>query len=328
MDSSLYGRKWEMKITCNDGDELILGNDGFSGVESLRVVFEVNYMRYEALNLANFEIWNPNVETERKIIMEGAQVQFSAGYSQGNYGQIFQGDVFHALFTRENVVDYKLTLMCIDGHRLKKDNFASFTLRKEYRDMTLINELAARSKNPIPVNYVSPSIDQTKKPRGVAVLSSTDNKLREITRTNGAQAFVVNGQLNVDKANQTEIESEPIEVSPQTGLIGTPEQEDYGIMFKTLLNPNFVLTCPAKWVKLDLSEITINLQRISGPNPNNAPVPLIPADGNFLVAGVRHWGDTRGNEWFSEVKSYSLAGKVDPRVVTPEMLQGKANNPN
>lgn len=328
MDSSLYGRKWEMKITCTDGDTLTLGNDGFSGTESLKVTFDINYPRYEALYLATFEIWNPTVETERKIIMEGAEVEFSAGYSQGNYGLIFKGSVFQPLFTRERVVDYKLTLMCVDGHLLYKDNFASFTLRKEYHDMTLINELAARSKNPIPVNRISSEIDQTKKPRGVVVFSAPSNKLREITRSNGAQSFVVNNQLNIEKTKNQEIEGQEIVINPQTGLIGTPQQVDYGIEFKTLLNPNLVLAYPAKWVKLDLSEVTVQLQRSNGPSPNNAPVPIIPAEGNFLVASVRHHGDTRGNDWYTDVVGYSLAGKMDLRLITPEMLQGKASNPN
>lgn len=324
MNRSLYGRKWEMRILCNDGEELILGQDGFTGLESLKVSFEINYPGYEGWYISEFSLWNPTKETEKKIIKEGAQVFFYAGYKDGNYGQIFGGSVFQALYVREDVTDYKLTLLCIDGERLFRDNISSFTLNKDYTDQTLLNAIAARARTPIKVGKISSQVDNTPKPRGVTYWAPPSVGIREVSRGNRAQFFVVNDQLNIMKPTDTP-QGDEIVINPASGLIGTPEQIDYGVNFRVLLNPSLILANPPRWVKLDMSEINIKQQRAV---PGQTIVPILPKDGYFKIGGVRHRGDTRGNDWYTDVVGYSLTGKAGLQLTVPEMLKDPSGNPN
>jgi hypothetical protein len=326
MNRSHYGRKWLLKILCSDGTTLSIGNDGFSGLESLKCTFDINYPGYEGWYFSEFVIYNPTKETEKKIIQEGAEVYFYAGYQEkygGKYGQIFGGKVFQSLFTRENVTDYKLTLMCMDGARLFKDNFAAFHL-KDYSDQTLINETAARSSSPIPIGTVSSKIGMAKKPRGCVVFGSPVTAIREIVRNNAAQMFMINDTLNILKATDSP-SGEAIVVDTNSGLIGTPQQIDFGISFRTLLNPELILTNPPKWVKLDLSAINVKQQKAV---PGQNIVPILPKDGYFKIGGVRHSGDTRGNDWYTDVMGYSLTGKAGLQLTVPEMLSDPTVNPN
>lgn len=322
MDKSHYGRKWLLKIKCTDGTELSIGNDGFPGYESLKVDFEVNYPGYEGWYFSEFNIYNPTIETEKKIIQEGAEVYFYAGYSEGNYGQIFGGKVFQSLWTREHVTDFKLTLICMDGERLFRDNFVNFTLT-EYTEQTLMNEIAGRSHRKIEVGKISEltgltaeGVDLEPLPRGTTVFGSPSIPLREVVKSNGSQMFMLNDKLNVVRIDEAP-QGDYIEVNTANGLVGTPCQVDYGVHFRTLLNPELALANPLKWVKLDMSQITIQQQKaVFG----QKIVSKLPKDGYFKIGGVRHSGDTRGDEWYTDVIGYSLAGKTGLQLTVPTML--------
>jgi hypothetical protein len=328
MDKSHYGRKWLLKIVAlngtTTGTEISIGNDGFSGVEPLRVTFEVNYPGYEGWYYSEFNIYNPMKATEKMLIKEGDQVTLSAGYSEtdgGHYGLIFAGTVFQPLYSRENVTDYKLTLICMDGEKLF-NNVTAFSTGK-YKQAALMNMIAARSYSPITVGEISKLIGKDEKnvemdesTRGATYMCSPATAMREACKTNGAKMFMKENKLQVIKVEEAPT-GNYIEITRNNGLIGTPRQIDYGISFRTLLNPELILDNPLRWVKLDMSQISIHQQRaIYG----NEPVAELPIDGYFKIGGVRHVGDTRGDEWYTDVIGYSLAGKVGLQLQVPTMF--------
>lgn len=326
MDNSLYGRKWELSVQCSDGTFLTVGNDGISGVESLKCTFQINYPGYEGWYFSEFNIWNPMPSTSLKIIEEGAQVFFSAGYGRGKYGQIFGGRVFQAFSTRENVTDYKLTLLCVDGSKLFKDNFTAFSRTAGYTYSSLLNDVAQYSQSPISMGQISNYIKDIQFPRGVTVFGSPSAIGREVCRSNNLQMF-----MKDDKWQFTHLSDIPegtaLEIDPSSGLIGTPEQTDYGISFRTLLDPTLQIANPPKWVKIDLSKINVKQQRavIGKDLVGVLQLETSPWNGYFKVGGVVHSGDTRGQEWYTDVVGYSFAGKK-PLQLEPT-VPGITKNP-
>lgn len=325
MDKSLYGRRWQLQILHDDGVLMTVGQNGFTGQESLKCTFEVNYPGYEGWYFSEFVIWNPSNEFAKKIIEEGNEVYFSAGYSEGRYRRIFSGKIFQALWTRENVTDYKLTLWCMDGERLFRDNFSAFTIAKGYRDQTLINMIASRAVSPLKVGVISSGIRDIAMPRAATIFAQPSTPLREVVRTNSAQMFMSEDTLQIAKVTD-EPDGDAIDINPQSGLIGTPQQIDYGITFRVLLNPDLIIANPPKWVRLDLSEINVKQQKAT---PGQNIVPPLPKDGFFQVGGVKHSGDTRGNEWYTDVIGYSKTGKqpVGP-IMVPGFLTTIKDDPN
>ena len=82
-------------------------------------------------------------------------------------------------------------------------------------------------------------------------------------------------------------------------VIGVPKQTPFGVIFRVLLDPRLLIKVPPMLAQLDRTVITQAAIQI-----NQVQTPLDP-DLMFVVAQVRHIGDSRGNEWYSEVTGYS-----------------------
>jgi len=162
--NKLYGRKFELTILnvaegaekVSDIDVITIKQEDFKQ-ESLRVIFDVSYVGFQAFYVTEITIYNLTGPVEQKLIKEGAAVELKAGYQNGPYGKIFSGNVFQSVFEREDVTDWKLTLRCIDGYKLFDDKICNFTLLPEYTQMTLVNEIISRSQ--IPVEKITPDLN-------------------------------------------------------------------------------------------------------------------------------------------------------------------------
>src|ERR1035438_1422534 len=75
-------------------------------------------------------------------------------------------------------------------------------------------------------------------------------------------------------------------------LIGTPQQTEMGVTFKVLLDSSLTI---GKLVKLDQSAI-----KLIPVFPGQIPA-VLSQNGLYIVAGLRHYGDSRGDPWYSEV---------------------------
>lgn len=315
MSNPYFGRKWELLVILENGEAAFrIANDNIES-ESLRMMFSIQKVGYQAIYYGDITIYNLKGDTEEAIIEEGARVVLSAGYQNGAYGKIFDGRIFQPIRDRENVVDYSLTLHCIDGDSILGSNFVKFTLNAGADQRTSMLNVASRAQKPIPVGSITQSIDQKTLPRGKTFFGDPRDYFRETTQDNNAQFFVADGQLNVSKITD-ETTEEILTVSPQTGLIGTPQQVDYGAAFTCLLNPNIKISVPAMKIKLDMSIVRQNKITV-GQLPT-----LLDRDGIYQVSAIHHIGDTRGTPWYTMVTGISSPGKI------PLMLETVNQTPN
>ena len=317
--SSLYGRKFKLQIvlnpkvnnpnsSANTFDTVVIEQDGFSP-ESLRVTFDIDYPGYQGWYFSEITIYNFNQQTLMRVIEEGAAVYLEAGYQNGPYGEIFSGYVFQSLFERENITDYKLTLRCIDGAGLFDDNFISTALDAGHTATTRFNAITAYSQIPISTGKVTSQLGQKECPRAAVIHCLPTDGIREIlgfessTKAPNNQMYVKGGQVNIvnitDKPDQ-----DVIVISPGAGgLIGTPVQTNYGANFTCLLNPSISLSNPRKLVKLDMT--TVKQMRAE---VGSGPLSILDLDQELQVIGVRHNGDTRGEEWYTNVTALNRGG--------------------
>ena len=316
--NNLYGRRLKLNIICNPPDNvtdpavllsnkfaldtIVIEQNGFSP-EPLRVTFNVDYPGIkEAWNYAEICIYNFEGDTETKVIASGAYVILEAGYiGTGNFGIIFSGYVFQRLFEREGVVDYKVTLNCIDGNKLFDNNFISGTLDKGYTQSALFLKTMARAQNPIPIGNTPTQLSEKPMPRAVTFCTTPTQAIREMLNFKQSglkgmnRAFVRNGKLFIVNTEDPAVNLE-ITISPANGgLIGTPIQTDYGVDFTCLLNPRITVSFPNIMVKLDMT--TVKQKKATIGNPGS----MLDETQEYQVVGVRHVGDTRGNEWYTLV---------------------------
>lgn len=314
----LYGRKYKIEVTLPDADGsgsstvLTVADSDFEP-SSLRVTFDIFTMYWRWYWTADIEIYNLDQSTTDAIlnpppfIAQGMTVKVSAGYQNGNYGLIWSGPVFQPLWERRNVTDFVITLHCILGLDELTRNNISGSYAAQTNQTDLIRQMAAQAFRPIKIadGGLSDKIKDTKLSRGGAFFGNSHKLISQIAEDNNMQWWQNGDGLRVGKIDD-DVSAEPqITYTPDTGLIGTPQQTQWGVQFRTLLDPRAQVQKPAMAVKIDQTSIVVAKKQI-GELPG-----VLDANGIYIVGAVRYLGDTRGPDWYSEITGYtSVGGKL------------------
>lgn len=316
MSNFLYGRKFRVYVADQQGDAWDVSN--------LRCTFAIEKVALATANYAEITIYNLTNDAETSIIKEGVRVIVEAGYDgfintetgeqteAKQYGKIFDGDVIQFLRGREDNVDYTLTLICLDGDSFLNNNIIKTTLTAGMTQRQLVDHITAKPLTPTEIGRISPELSTQRLPRGKVFFGMPKDYLGDIARDNAASFWVDDGQVYIAKATDITAE-EALVLTPQTGLIGTPQQKQDGVSFKCLLNPLIRLMA---MVKLDNTMIRQQKYQI-GQIPSQ-----LDQDGQYQVYKLRHVGDTRGDEWYTEVDGVGRVGRM------PLMLATATQNPN
>jgi len=311
--NALWGRKWEISfIPAGGGSALILSSSDFNEY-CLKSQFTVDRPGYQAVQRADVTIWNLNNETISKLMMATAGVQsttgtvvIQAGYENGNYGLIYSGDVFHVRLIREGVVDSKLILHCVDGMNLIYGQCVSLTFSAGTDQTIHINEICSKAQ--IEVGMITSDINTKTLPRGKVVFGEPSKFLRQIAQDNNGQFYYADGKLNVTKITDVAT-GQALVISPDNGLIGYPEQFEGGVRFTCLLNPLIKLIYPAMMIQFDVSKTYINQSQLQPGSDSSGGLPyLLNPTGQYKVVRVSHHGDTRDNDWYTEVLAVTDKG--------------------
>ena len=332
MSDFLYGRKCKILIANQN-------NDAWD-VSQLRCIFKVEKSVFPNVNFAEVKIYNLNADTDLSIIKEGVRIVIEAGYdgfiqtdtiqngesikvqSPKQYGKIFEGELVQYLHDREDNIDYTLTLIAYDGDTLSNRSFIDFNVNKGMNHRQIINQIATQATSSADVGHISPDIGSKTLPRGKVFFGAPKGYLRDIARDNNANFWIDDGQIVIAKV--TDIPpGQALVLSPTTGLIGVPHQTQEGIQYRCLLNPSITLR---SMVKIDNS--IVRLMKLQASQSALGTVfalqsPL-DADGQYTTAKVVHTGDTRANEWYTDVVGISHNGIG----VLPMLMSNPTQSPN
>ena len=322
LNNAYYGRKWQILISLNDGTVIDVTDSEF-GDYALRAQFSIEIQGYTAITYADVTLWNLSAETDNKIGSQmSGTVIINAGYVNGAYGQIFVGQIFQILRGRENQgVDYTLTLHCVDGHGIYNNNVSAFTAVAGLTQQQQIYSVCQNAKSTITVGTITEDLDSTALPRGKVFFGEPKKYLKQIAANNNAQFYVTADAVNItkftDTVAQTIVASPPsadtktLATGATAVLIGYPQQIPYGINATILLNPNIKMLNPPMNIKLDQSTIREQLKQIG-----SVPT-LLEQDGIYKVAKLTHRGDTRGNEWYTDITGIITQGMIPFNMTNP-----------
>lgn len=303
MSNTKYLRKWRVTATLSSGSKVVL-SDSDTDPRALKMTFFTQESFYQAIQYADITIWNPSKDTTNLFLKEGARIVLEAGYQEGKFAKIFDGKVFQPLIGTEDVVNYYLTLHCIDSDTILNKNFISFTMDAGYNQRTLIDRLCKDAKIPIPIGFITEDLNKKQFQRGIVIFEGTKKRFGLIAKDNNATYTFVNGVAIMSKMSDVSKDT-PLTISPATGLIGTPEAIDFGATFRCLLDPTIVIKAPAMLIKIDNTLIRQRKLEVM----NNLPT-VIDQDGIYQVAGVSNVGDTRGRDWYTQVIGINSKGKL------------------
>lgn len=310
-------------------------------------------------NYAEVTIYNLARETEAQIIQEGDRLVIEAGYegylnavpydkdssgkalgggnvstgdassgggtveesSPKQYGKIFDGQIIQAVRAKENNTDYTLTLIALDGDLWLNNNFISLSCARGQNPRNVVETVTAQAETPTQLGRVSTGISDQPLPRGKVYFGRPKDILRDMARGNNANVWMDDGMVQVTKITDGYTDGDALVLSPQNGLIGWPQQIQYGVQFECLLNPAIRVM---SMIQLTNAEINGMQQQTNAPGQNQPQSLALDPDQMYQAYEVEHIGDSRGNEWYTRVSGYSRYGKD----VVPALMKSPAQNPN
>lgn len=312
-----YLRKWQVLIIKPAYKQDANGNytirdlyhDRALDVSDLRCVWKVQQAVGQVVTIGTLVVYNLNAQTESDIILEGSQIYIAAGYQNGQYGEIFSGDIVQIIRNRENGIDYRLEILAMKG---KFDtNYVRSTIAAGATPREVIQYVAKNADTPIEIAKISNTFPETPLPRGKVLFGTAGKYYRDIAVLHDAAYWSDEKNQLVFQKNSDEIPAgSEIVLTPETGLVGTPMYSDDGIHIKMLMDARVKLQT---MIKIDNSLIQTQLISInaqSGIGQNQLPQQTqFDKDGEYQVFSVEHAGDTWGNEWFTSMVGIGRTGR-------------------
>lgn len=298
-----FGRKYRVLIVMENGQAF--------EVSKLHCKFNIVKTYFMTPNQSELTIYNLSPQSENAIIKQGQKIVIEAGYEGGAYGRIFEGNILQPIRYMEDPTTYALTLSSLDGDRYILYSFINQTLVAGQTSRDVIEACASRATVPIEVRSVSESFNHDPLPRGKVLFGMSRDYMAQIAGQNNAAFSVQDGKAVFNTPEEKE--GAILKLSPETGLVDSPQQIEKGISFKCLLNPEIRIGTA---VQIDNS--LIRAQRYQ----TGTVIRQLDDDGIYKVYSIKHTGDTRGNYWYTECEAVAQAGLI------PAMMEDASYNTN
>jgi len=252
--------------------------------ENLRIEFQIEKTKDSTANKAEIRVSNLSQETRAKIRERDALVRLYAGHSQDlGLALLFIGNSQHIVNNWETP-DVITQIEAQDGQKVLRETRTSFSFSGRISANVILTRLAGALGLPLRRNFNVPGYYE-----GFTFNGRAKDGLDQVTRRFGYTWSVVDNEiLIVPKAGNTG--SVAVRLSPETGLVNTPERmNDQEGEFEEALEKEL------EWKITSILNSRLN------------PGALIDLDskqakGLFQIEKVRHYGDTRGQDWYSEME--------------------------
>jgi hypothetical protein len=288
-----------------------------------RVTFQVRRGDLQNPNSADIRIYNLADNTANKIHDEFTQVVLQAGYAD-SFGLIFRGTIKQVRKGRVDAKDSYVDITAADGDEAYNFSTMALTLAANTQPVEglqgMIQSLTKGALAQAPSQL--PTLPANGRVRGRTYFGMTRDEMRDFARNYDFSWSFQDGRITLIPNTGYLPGTIPV-ISPRSGLIGVPEQTQNGISMRVLLNPNIKI---GQLVKLDSS---VNLFRFGLDLESQAQnAALTPTglgalaqqiktnnDGLYYVMVAEHSGDTRGNEWYTDIVCLSADATVTQESV-------------
>lgn len=273
---------------CN----LIVANDKGEGLDlsQLRIVFNIKRSDAQTPNAAEIRVYNVAAETANRIRKEFTSVTLQAGY-ESNYGIIFAGNIKQVRIGKESGVDSFIDIAAGDGDNAYNNSVVNTTLAAGASQRDQINaSTQAMSSKGVSQGYID-NTGSSKLARGKVMYGMARDYLRQSADASLTSWSIQDGKIQFVQLTGV-LPSQAVVLNSKTGLIGVPEQTNDGISAKCLLNPMLKIGGKVQINENDIAE---------APKDSDKKPPEIEGDGFYRILVVEHSGDSRGNDWYSQL---------------------------
>lgn len=287
--SDLFGRKYRIIVAEK-------GTDGID-ITGLRTVFSIDKSMSAEPNRSTIQIYNLAPATQNFILSSAKRIIIEAGYENSEqYGLIFDGDIVKALRRAAQSIDKITEVIAQDGDLFLNSGFISVSYSAGQTTESVLSQMAGIADEEMTIGNVSSDLKGTKLARGKAMFGQPKDYATMLARSEGALFYVNDRKINLVKPGDLP-EGEVVDLSPDSGLIGTPEQTHDGISGKCLLNP---LLNVNKLVHIS-NEFVQETSKIGRASLRS---------GVYKIIKLKHTGDTMGNDWYTEFDAIAQPGTV------------------
>jgi hypothetical protein len=316
-----FGRICQILVGKNGNGDVspaygrLISNIQADGSPGLRMSFDIQKTIYRTPNQALIKIYSLTPEHEKAIDQEYNDIIVNAGY-QGNVRLMFRGNIRFTHFYREDN-DHIAEINAGDGDKDFRNALVNFTFAAGHDDEDTIRELL-KEMSATTLGHVHGKNLKRARIRGRTYSGNVRDHFDRIAKENDGHWSIQDGKLILVPVDSV-LPDQAIEVSSETGLLGAPEVNDKGITIKVMMDTRIV-PGGKLWLKNNeikqkhlASALTGQQRKLKGPRVPVRPDP----DGVYKVFAVRHVGDTRGNDWYSECRCVGLSQPIPSRKGMP-----------
>lgn len=288
---------------------LLVGKPNQKGLEirqPMRVTFEVSKDAQEEPNDHKIRIYNLAADTRRALEEPGLRCVLYAGYAEeGGPLLMASGSVVYA-YTWYELPDVVTELAVKDGYTEVRDTVVSIGLGPGAQASAIIRDVARQMGLPL---VMADDVPDRRWQQGFSFYGAARTALHKVTQGTGLEWSIQNQQLQVVRRRGT-TRRKAVVLAADTGLIGYPERTREAAREKARVHDsqtNDDVRLVSARQQLDGWRVTSLLL------PTINPGDLVKLESRTVqafqrVEAVRHYGDSAGGDWQSELQL------VDPHL--------------
>lgn len=313
----LWMRKWLLTVGQNAGAGTDLSLFDFE--------FSVDKQMYQNTTTAKIKIWNLGDDTiDHLMSKQYTTIDLWAGYQPPStqYGRLFNGQIGYFKEGRQNTVDTFVELFAFSYDEAINASVVNTWLKQGWTTKDALNAcVAVMGKDGIVLGQV-PDMNSRPQPRGRLLFGNPRDIVRDIARTENAQAFYDNGKLHLLRPGEVlKLGSDTVPIlNVNTGMIDVPTRTmDGAVEVTCLLNPAIA---PGGQIHVN-NEDTTSFHPVVDASFVDASKQMQDSDfifkvkGYYRVGSVKHEGQNRGVPWFSHIVTEQ---RLQPAPLPPTTL--------
>jgi hypothetical protein len=321
-EATQFGRYAQLAVGSADGSQYL-------DLSNLQFTFIVKRGDTQTPNTAHIMVYNVSRETEQMLAgaptSEFQNVTLIAGY-QSNYGIIFSGNIRYVRTGHENTTDSFIEIVAADGDSAYNFAIVNTTLAAgstPAQQIAVCQQAFAQVNPTVNGGYVSGSLPGSALPRGKVLFGMARDHMRTIANTTQSSWSIQDGALQVVQQLDA-LPNTAVEVNSATGMIGFPQKTIQGLQVRVLLNPSIKIGALIKINNADINTFAYQVDYASSPGTGAFPSSdafdklfqqlRTDADGIYQVLWTEHFGDTRGNDWYSDIIAIARSADLNFKI--------------
>lgn len=285
-------------------------------LSDMRIVFRVNQATKDNAQFAEIYVYNMSESTMNTlegdgVVVAGQKVILEAGYGD-DMGIIFKGDVFQVRRGRESQTDTWFCILAQAGNQA----LSTAVVRKEFPAGTTPKQMQDFIKEEyknygVDTGYMCKVSESQGLPRSKSVFAPLQEFLKQFCKDNNAEAIIEDDTIKMLPLGES-TGAPAYVLNTRTGLVGMPQLTTDGLNVTCLLNPRLKY---GGQIKVDMASIQTQAYDVSygGQYVDQVQKSLQTAAGKYgryNIVSITHSGDTRGNDWYTQVIAVGLGAQV------------------